>query len=145
MKNYAHIKFLSLSVNESFARMAISSFIAPLEPTISELSDIKTAVSEAVTNAIVHGYENKPGEIELKMSSSGRTVRIEVIDDGIGIADVEKAKEPFFTTCSDGTRSGMGFTVMESFMDEMTVASAPEEGTRVVMIKTLGENNEMGN
>ncbi len=145
MKNYANIKFLSLSVNECFARMAVSSFIAPLEPNISELSDVKTAVSEAVTNAIVHGYGDKVGEIEMKMSSKDRTVRIEVIDDGVGIADVEKAKEPFFTTCNDGTRSGMGFTVMESFMDEMTVASAPDEGTRVVMIKTFGEKNEVGN
>ena len=137
MKNSANIKFDSLSVNESFARVAVSSFLAPLNPTIDELSDIKTAVSEAVTNAIVHGYGDEKGVIEMKLSYVNETVRIEIIDDGKGIPDIDKAMQPFFTTCCDGTRSGMGFTVMENFMDTVSVASAPDEGTRVIMKKKL--------
>lgn len=137
MKNSANIKFLSLSQNESFARMCVSAFIAPLDPTVSELSDIKTAVSEAVTNAIVHGYGDKKGYIEMRLEAKDREIYIEVMDDGVGISDIDKARQPFFTTCTDGTRSGMGFTVMESFMDEMNIVSAPEEGTRVVMKKRL--------
>ena len=137
MKNSANIKFLSLSQNERFARMCVSAFIAPLDPTVSELSDIKTAVSEAVTNAIVHGYGDKKGYIEMRLEAKDREVYIEVMDDGVGISDIDKARQPFFTTCTDGTRSGMGFTVMESFMDEMNIVSAPEEGTRVVMKKRL--------
>ena len=137
MKNSASIKFLSLSQNESFARMCVSAFIAPLDPTISELSDVKTAVSEAVTNAIVHGYGDKKGYIEMRLEARDREVHIEIMDDGVGISDIVKARQPFFTTCTDGTRSGMGFTVMESFMDEISIVSAPEEGTRVVMKKRL--------
>ena len=137
MKNSVIIKFESQSVNESFARIAVSAFLAPLNPTINELADIKTAVSEAVTNAIVHGYRDTSGIIEMKINIDGEWVRIEIIDDGSGIEDVEKARQPFFTTCSDVTRSGMGFMVMESFMDELHVASAPDEGTRVVMKKRI--------
>ena len=125
------------TVNESFARIAVSAFLAPLNPTINDLADIKTAVSEAVTNAIVHGYRDTAGIIEMKINVDGEWVRIEIIDDGTGIEDVEKARQPFYTTCGDGTRSGMGFMVMESFMDELYVASAPDEGTRVVMRKRI--------
>ncbi len=138
MKNSANIKFKSLSVNEGFARMCVASFIAPMNPTIEELNDIKTAVSEAVTNGIVHGYSNKMGEIEMRLSYEKELLHIEIMDDGCGIPDIEKARQPFYTTCTDGTRSGMGFTVMESFMDEVTIASAPDEGTRVVMKKKIG-------
>lgn len=138
MKNKANVKFLSLSQNESFARMCVSSFVAPLNPTIDELADLKTAVSEAVTNAIVHGYPQKCGEIEMRLFISGNEIAIEIMDDGVGISNIEQARKPFFTTCTDGTRSGMGFTVMESFMDEINVASAPDEGTRVVMKKRIG-------
>ena len=138
MKNSATVKFLSLSQNESFARMCVSSFIAPLNPTLDELADIKTAVSEAVTNAIVHGYPETVGQIEMRINYENNVVHIEIMDDGVGIKDVEQAKKPFFTTCVDGTRSGMGFTVMESFMDELSVVSASEEGTRVVLTKKLG-------
>lgn len=138
MKNSANIKFLSLSENESFARMCVSAFIAPLNPTLTELADIKTAVSEGVTNAIVHGYPNTIGQIEMRLNYENNVVRIEIMDDGIGIKDIEKARQPFFTTCSDGTRSGMGFTVMESFMDEISIVSASEEGTRIVLTKKLG-------
>ena len=113
MKNSVNIKFESQSVNESFARIAVSAFLAPLNPTINELADIKTAVSEAVTNAIVHGYRDTAGIIEMKINVDGEWVRIEIIDDGTGIEDVEKARQPFYTTCGDGTRSGMGFMVME--------------------------------
>ena len=137
MKNSVNIKFESQSVNESFARIAVSAFLAPLNPTINELADNKTAVSEAVTNAIVHGYRDTAGIIEMKINVDGEWVRIEIIDDGTGIEDVEKARQPFYTTCGDGTRSGMGFMVMESFMDELYVASAPDEGTRVVMRKRI--------
>ena len=137
MKNSVNIKFESQSVNESFARIAVPAFLAPLNPTINELADIKTAVSEAVTNAIVHGYRDTAGIIEMKINVDGEWVRIEIIDDGTGIEDVEKARQPFYTTCGDGTRSGMGFMVMESFMDELYVASAPDEGTRVVMRKRI--------
>ena len=138
MKNSATVKFLSLSQNESFARMCVSSFIAPLNPPLDELADIKTAVSEAVTNAIVHGYPEKIGQIAMRINYENNVVHIEIMDDGVGIKDVEQAKKPFFTTCVDGTRSGMGFTVMESFMDELSVVSASEEGTRVVLTKKLG-------
>ena len=138
MKNRANIKFTSLSVNEGFARMCVASFVAPLNPTIEELNDIKTAVSEAVTNAVVHGYSNKNGEIEMRLFYENNFFHIEIMDDGCGISDVEKARQPFYTTCTDGTRSGMGFTVMESFMDEVKIASAPDEGTRVVMVKRIG-------
>jgi len=137
MNNYINIKMQSFSANESFARIAAAAFIAPLNPTLSELSDVKTAVSEAITNAIVHGYRDTIGIIEMKLSNNGNLLRIEIIDDGLGIENVDEARRPFFTTCLDGTRSGMGFTVMESFMDEVTVASAPEEGTRVIMYKRL--------
>ncbi len=139
MKNSAEIKFDSLSVNERFARIAVSAFASALDPTVEELSDIKTAVSEAVTNSIVHGYRNSKGEVKMKMYIDGNVLRIEIVDYGAGIENVKKAMEPFFTTCGDGTRSGMGFTVMESFMDEVSVVSAPEEGTRVVMYKKIGE------
>lgn len=138
MKNSATVKFLSLSQNESFARMCASAFIAPLNPTLDEIADIKTAVSEGVTNAIVHGYPDTIGQIELRMKYDKNIVHIEIMDDGVGIKDVEQAKKPFFTTCLDGSRSGMGFTVMESFMDQMNVVSASEEGTRVVLTKKLG-------
>ncbi len=138
MKNSATIKFLSLSENESFARMCVSAFIAPLNPTLTELADIKTAVSEGVTNAIVHGYPHSIGQIEMRLKYEKHVVKIEIMDDGVGISDIEKARQPFYTTCSDGTRSGMGFTVMESFMDEISIVSASEEGTRVVLTKKLG-------
>ena len=137
MKNSVNIKFESQSVNESFARIAVSAFLAPLNPTINELADIKTAVSEAVTNAIVHGYRDTAGIIEMKINVDGEWVRIEIIDDGTGIEDVEKARQPFYTTCGDGTRSGMGFMVMDSFMDELYLGSETVEGTRVVMRKRI--------
>lgn len=142
MKNNARIRFDALSQNEAFARICVSAFVAQANPNLEELNDIKTAVSEAVTNAIVHGYSSLGGEIEMLLVLSEKTIEIQVVDWGIGIENVEQARKPFFTTCTDGSRSGMGITVMESFMDEVKIVSAHEEGTRVVMKKTItGERN----
>ncbi len=138
--NELKAEFLSKSENESFARMIVAAFIAPLDPTIEELSDIRTAVSEAVTNAIVHGYSEKRGNVYLECSSVGDTVTIIVKDYGKGIEDVAKAMEPMFTTNSDMERSGMGFTVMETFMDSIKVDSIVGVGTKVIMTKTIGKN-----
>lgn len=138
--NELKAEFLSKSENESFARMIVAAFIAPLDPTIEELSDIRTAVSEAVTNAIVHGYSEKKGNVYLECSSVDDTVTIVVKDYGKGIEDVAKAMEPMFTTNSDMERSGMGFTVMETFMDSIKVDSIVGVGTKVIMTKTIGKN-----
>ena len=135
--NEMKIEFLSLPSNEAFARIAVASFTASLDPTIEEISDIKTAVSEAVTNAIVHGYENKRGIVTIKSKIIGNVVEIEIIDNGKGIEDVEKAKEPLFTTKPEEERSGMGFTIMENFMDEMKVNSKIGQGTTVYMKKII--------
>lgn len=135
--NEMKIEFLSLPSNEAFARIAVASFVASLDPTIEEISDIKTAVSEAVTNAIVHGYEDKLGMVTIKSKINGNVVEIEIIDNGKGIEDVEKAKEPLYTTKPEEERSGMGFTIMENFMDEMKVISELGQGTTVYMKKII--------
>lgn len=137
--NQMKLEFASRSENESFARVAVASFIAPLDPTVEELTEIKTAVSEAVSNSIIHAYrENENGMVivECKIQRD-RRVEIIVIDNGIGIEDVELAREPLYTSKPDDERSGMGFTVMESFMDKLEVESTPGIGTRVMMIKDL--------
>lgn len=133
--NKVYIKFSSISENEQFARSCIQAFCLALNPTISELSDIKTAVSEAVTNCIVHAYPNREGEIILKASIEGNCLHISISDKGCGISDVAKAVEPFFTTRAEDERSGMGFTVMKAFMDEVVVISRENEGTEVIMTK----------
>ena len=138
--NELKAEFLSKSENESFARMIVASFIAPLDPTIEELSDVRTSVSEAVTNAIVHGYSEKRGTVYLECNCVGDTVTITVKDYGKGIADVKKAMEPMYTDSPDGERSGMGFTVMETFMDSVKVDSIPGVGTKVIMTKIIGRN-----
>ena len=127
----------SKSINEGFSRVAVSAFIACLDPNIEELTDIKTAVSEAVTNAVVHGYREKEGKIYITVSilEKGR-VRIKIRDKGVGIENIEKAMEPLFTT-SGGERAGLGFAVMESFMDKVKVISAPDKGTTVVLEKKI--------
>jgi len=135
--NYTRIEFLSKSSNESFARVAAAAFASQLDPTVEEIADIKTAVSEAVTNAIVHGYRGTRGNVVMECRLTGNTVEISVEDFGCGIDDVEKAKEPLFTTHSDEERSGMGFTVMEMFMDSMDVTSKIGEGTKVIMTKKI--------
>ena len=128
----------SLSINESMARQAVASFVAQLNPTIEELADIKCAVSEAVTNAIVHGYKYKDGTVYIGVKYySDRTVIIEVRDSGCGIKDVKEAMTPLFTTDTSGERSGMGFAVMQTFMDKLDVRSQLDKGVRVLMTKHL--------
>jgi len=131
------IKFDSSSENESFSRGLMTSFLAPLDPTVEELTEIKTAVSEAVSNCIIHAYRETAGMIHMTCdASSDGHIRIVIRDEGAGIENVKMAMLPLFTT-GDGDRSGMGFTVMESFMDKVTVVSEPGKGTEVIMIKKL--------
>ena len=131
------VKFLSRSANESFARTMAAAFIAQLDPTLDELGDVKTAVSEAVTNAIVHGYRDSIGEIAMTVRLlEPDTVEIVIADKGCGIPDIPAAREPLFTT-GGAERSGMGFTIMESFMDSLRVRSTPGRGTSITMRKRL--------
>ena len=141
--NEMRLDFRSLPENEAFARLAVSGFMLPLDPTMEALADVKTAVSEAVTNAIVHAYRDAPGTVRLRAGYDGEGVlQIDVIDRGCGIADVQKARQPFFSTCDGDERSGMGFTVMESFMDAVDVRSQPGQGTRVRLTKRLQPRDE---
>ena len=133
------VTFSSLPVNEAFARMAVSAFIMPLDPTVSEITDIKTAVSEAVTNSIIHGYDGLSGDIVLLCSYEGREIHIEISDRGRGIADIKTAMTPLYTSRPELERSGLGFTVMETFMDSLKVESHPGEGTKVIMSKKLSD------
>ena len=135
--NKTRIEFSSHSVNESFARMTAAAFVSYLDPAVSDIADIKTAVSEAVTNAIIHGYEGTDGIVTMEISVSERLVTFTVSDSGRGIEDVEQARKPFFTTDEGDERSGMGFTVMESFMDRVEVISQPGRGTTVRMTKQI--------
>lgn len=135
--NEMKLEFTSKSSNEAFARIAVAAFVAKLDPTIEELADIKTAVSEAVTNCIIHGYEEQEGIITVKCKLFANSIEIEILDKGKGIEDINKAKEPLYTSKPDLERSGMGFTIMESFMDEMKVESILGAGTKVTMKKML--------
>jgi len=128
-----------LSENISFARVVATAFITPLDPTVEEVTEIKTAVSEAVTNAIIHGYpaNSSQGQVRMELSAKDKTIVIEITDDGVGIADIDAAREPLFTTNEELERSGLGFTVMESFMDKVTVESTVGEGTKITLTKTL--------
>ena len=136
--NEVRLTFPSVSANEAFARSAAASFCAQLNPTFDELSDIKCAVSEAVTNAVVHGYRDALGEIQLLMKlTEDRVFRAEIRDRGCGIPNVEEAMRPLFTTDPENERSGMGFTIIENFMDSLRVVSSPGKGTRVIMTKKL--------
>ena len=138
MNNYMELKVKALSINESFVRTVVASFCLQLSPTIEELNDIKTAVSEAVTNSIVHAYPNKQGDVLIKANIvNDNTFIVEVCDDGVGINDYEKAKEPFYTSKPDCERSGMGFAVMESFMDKVTLSSNNGKGLKVTMEKKI--------
>lgn len=134
------LTFPSLSENESFARNAVACFALNLNPSVSEISDIKTAVSEAVTNSIVHGYPDKIGEITLEGRITDGELHINVFDYGVGIENIEEAEEPFYTTREDEERSGMGFTIMKSFMDKVIVESEKKKGTRVYMVKKIGND-----
>ena len=136
-ENYVTLEFLSRSSNEGFARLAAAAFAAQLDPTLDELGDIKTAVSEAVTNAIVHAYPNQLGKIVMKLRMlENQTLELVIRDWGCGMKDVEQARQPLFTTGGE-ERSGMGFTIMESFMNQLAVKSAPGKGTTVTMRKRI--------
>ncbi|MDP4179612.1 MAG: anti-sigma F factor [Bacillota bacterium] len=135
--NEFKLEFLSKSSNEAFARVVAAAFVSQLDPTLEEIADIKTAVSEAVTNAIIHGYEDNRGVIKMNCKLFDASVEISVIDEGRGIDDVEKARQPMYTSKPDLERSGMGFTIMENFMDRLEIVSQPGKGTSVNMYKTL--------
>ncbi|MBO5560799.1 MAG: anti-sigma F factor [Firmicutes bacterium] len=138
MENRFHMEFSAVSENESFARLCISAFLLPCDPTVNDMTDIKTAVSEAVTNAIIHGYEGvENGIVTLDARLEKNILHIKVSDTGKGIANIEEARKPLFTTGSDRERSGMGFTVMEAFTDKMAVESEVGKGTTVTMQKRL--------
>ena len=140
--NQAVLTFPARSANEAFARSAAAAFAAQLDPTLDELGDVKTAVSEAVTNAIVHAYPDNIGRIQVKMKLlEGNTLEIVVRDWGRGIANIEQARQPMFTTGGE-ERSGMGFTIMESFMDVLRIKSAPDKGTTVVMRKRISRRTK---
>ena len=137
VKNEFTMNVDAKSVNEGFCRTAVSAFVTPLDPTIEELSDLKTAVSEAVTNSIVHGYREKCGKIYISVQIlESNTVRITVKDRGVGIADVKQAMQPLFST-GEGDRAGLGFTGMQSFCDRVSVKSTPEKGTSVILTKRI--------
>ena len=136
--NEMKLEFDSRSCNEGFARVAVAAFVTQLNPTLEEVADVKTAISEAVTNSILHGYEGKICKILIECFIDGNEFIIHVIDHGRGIEDVKKAMEPLFTTKPDSERSWMGFAFMEAFMDEVKVESTVGEGTRVIMKKKIG-------
>jgi len=136
-ENEMKLEFLSKSNNESFARITIAAFVAQLDPTIEEISDIKTAVSEAVTNSIIHGYEEKEGMVKIECKLFANSIEIEILDEGKGIENVEKARQALYTSKPELERSGMGFTIMESFMDEVKIESVLGIGTKVTMKKII--------
>ncbi|MDD6234473.1 MAG: anti-sigma F factor [Lachnospiraceae bacterium] len=136
------IEFDAVSENEGFARVCVAAFATRLDPTLEEINDIKTAVSEAVTNSVIHGYNKKGGLITLTAEIEEKTLKVIIEDNGRGIDNVEKAMEPMFTTGADDERSGMGFTFMEVFMDGLDVWSEPGRGTRVTMFKRIGQETE---
>lgn len=140
--NEMNLEIQSKSCNEAFARITVAAFAAQLDPTIEEIADIKTAVSEAVTNCIIHGYENSEGIIKINARIEGRKITVEISDTGKGIENIDIAKEPLYTTKADLERSGMGFTIMESFMDELNIESILGLGTKVTMTKEIKEVKE---
>ena len=139
-ENEMRLEFDSRSCNEGFARVAVAAFMTQLNPTLEEVADVKTALSEAVTNSVVHGYEGEIKKILIECKIQKNELFVEVIDQGCGIEDVERAMEPLFTTKPDSERSGMGFAFMEAFMDEVVVESTPGKGTKVSMIKRIGQS-----
>lgn len=139
MNNEMNMEFDAVSINEAFARVAVAAFLSPLDPTLEEVSDVKTAVSEAVTNAVIHGYDGiQGGKIQIHCVIESDVLHIQISDKGKGIADIEQAMEPLFTTKPELDRSGMGFAFMEAFMDDLEVTSAPGAGTEVRMMKKIG-------
>ena len=141
-ENEMKLEFLSKSNNESFARITVAAFVAQLDPTIEEISDIKTAVSEAVTNSIIHGYEENEGIVKIQCRLFANSIEIEISDNGKGIEDIEKARQALYTSKPELERSGMGFTIMESFMDEVKIESVLGLGTKVTMKKMIKVNQQ---
>lgn len=141
--NRMKLEFDSRSSNESFARVAVAAFMTQLNPTLEEVADVKTAVSEAVTNAIIHGYQGELHTVTIEAGIEGKTLCLEISDQGVGIPDVKKAVEPLFTTKPEMERSGMGFSFMEAFMDELEIISEPGKGTTVKMKKRIGKGREL--
>lgn len=137
MEKEMFLEFDSISENESFARVVIGAFMASLDPTIDQLQDVQTAVSEAVTNAIIHGYQKQKGKIQMKASLRDGFLQVDIIDHGIGIEDIKKAMEPLYTTCPEEDRSGMGFSFMEAFMDGVEVESKLGAGTKIHLYKKV--------
>ena len=136
MKNSMEIKFKAIPENQAFARNVVASFLLPLNPSVNELEDVKTAVNEAITNTIVHAYPGKAGDVIMKITTKANNVEIHISDNGVGIKDIERALTPFYTSKPNEERSGMGFTVMESFMDKLEVKS-DKRGVSVVMVKEI--------
>ncbi|ALS27705.1 anti-sigma F factor [Paenibacillus cisolokensis] len=144
--NRMMLTFSARSENESFARVAVAAFVSQLDPTMEELNDLKTAVSEAVTNAIIHGYDGDPdGMVTIEVAIEGDTVSIVVIDKGRGIEDLELARQPLYTSKPELERSGMGFTIMENFMDRFEVSSEPGQGTQIAMTKRIESKKALYN
>jgi stage II sporulation protein AB (anti-sigma F factor) len=146
MKNEMKLQFSAISQNESFARITVAAFISQLDPTMDELTEIKTVVSEAVTNSIIHGYENDPnGMVYITASMEDGFIELVIKDEGLGIQDVEEARQPLFTTKPELERSGMGFTIMENFMDDIEVISQPGKGTEIRLRKHLSTSKMLCN
>lgn len=146
MKNEMTLEFTAVSENESFARVTVAAFVAQLDPTMDEITEIKTVVSEAVTNSIIHGYENKgEGMVTIHSILEDDMVHITISDNGIGIDNLEEAKQPLFTTKPELERSGMGFTIMENFMDEVEIVTGVNKGTRISVTKYLKKNQALCN
>lgn len=141
--NEMEIIFDSHSSNEGFARVSVAAFLTQLNPTVEEVADVKTAISEAVTNAIIHGYENEVHKVSIRCRIEGSQITVEVRDKGVGIEDVEQAMTPLYTSKPELERSGMGFAFMEAFMDSVEVESAPGQGTTVRMKKTIGKGSKL--
>ncbi|ADC51015.1 anti-sigma F factor [Alkalihalophilus pseudofirmus OF4] len=146
MRNQMDLTFSALSENESFARVTVGAFIAQLDPTMDEMTEIKTVVSEAVTNSIIHGYHNKPeGMVFIHVTLDNGVIELTIRDEGMGIEDIEEARQPLYTTKPELERSGMGFTIMENFMDEIKVISEPMIGTTVYLKKHLTNSKAICN
>lgn len=146
MKNQMHLQFSALSQNESFARVTVAAFIAQLDPTMDEITEIKTVVSEAVTNSIIHGYENNPnGIVYIDVEIENGLVEMVIRDEGVGIPDVAEARQPLYTSKPELERSGMGFTIMENFMDEVEIDSQPGSGTEIRVKKHLSKSKMLCN
>lgn len=144
MKKTIRVEMDAISENEGFARTVIAAFLVKLDPTLEELNDVKTAVSEAVTNAIIHGYQEKGGKIIIEATLDQQRLIVEIKDMGVGIEDIQKAMQPLYTTKPEGERSGLGFAFMEAFMDEVKVESIPGQGTTVHMEKDIGVQAKVG-